>query len=68
LLSTAIWIVVLLGLVEKVNINQTIDFRQTASAGMKFSMNFIATDVTLIDRLIDCMDHRLRAAFAWQCN
>jgi hypothetical protein len=28
LLSIAIWIVVLLGLVEKVNINQTSDFRQ----------------------------------------
>jgi hypothetical protein len=27
LLSIAIWIVVLLGLVEKVNINQTSDFR-----------------------------------------
>jgi hypothetical protein len=30
LLSIAIWIVVLLGLVEKVNINQTSDFRRMA--------------------------------------
>jgi hypothetical protein len=37
-----------IGLVEKVNINQTSDFRQLA--GMN-SMNVIATDVTLINRL-----------------
>jgi hypothetical protein len=45
--SIALWIVVLLGLVEKVNNNQTSDF-QYINAWQGSSMKLIATDVTLI--------------------
>jgi hypothetical protein len=42
----ATWIVVLLGLVEKVDNNQTSDFGEGWHG---FSVNSIATDVTSID-------------------
>jgi hypothetical protein len=44
--SIAIWIIFSIGLVEKVNNNQT---RILVSGWHESLMNFIATDVTLID-------------------
>jgi hypothetical protein len=47
LLSIAIWIVGLLGLVEKVNYQPNKRF--SVNGWQEFSMNPIATDVTMVD-------------------